>query len=248
MKGTYIFLVIILIIIIIVTAMIHKAKAGIRSFSNQVFGTNSLRQGLENQSRELAERPKSVSGMTKIFLPQIERDFPQFNYAEYKVMAETILKAALSAITMQDITLLNNPSGNLYEEISLRIADHKKRGIVEHFDNVVIHQTEVTAYTKRNGTCIVTLQMAVGYLHYTVSNGTVTSGSKELARQTKYNVELLYVQDAKMAGLEGAGAGVTCPNCGAPVRTLGDKLCEYCGSGIIEINLHTWSIHHFYEV
>ena len=32
-----------------------------------------------------------------------------------------------------------------------------------------------------------------------------------------------------------------CPNCGAPLSRLGAKVCEYCGTPVIEINIKEWS-------
>ena len=39
----------------------------------------------------------------------------------------------------------------------------------------------------------------------------------------------------------------TCPNCGAPVTNLGAKFCEYCGAGIVELNVHAWSFENIEE-
>ena len=41
-------------------------------------------------------------------------------------------------------------------------------------------------------------------------------------------------------GVYGEGLGLSCPHCGAPVRNLGQKFCEYCGSGVIEVNTRVW--------
>ena len=35
--------------------------------------------------------------------------------------------------------------------------------------------------------------------------------------------------------------GLTCPNCAAPISNLGAKHCIYCGSPVIEFNIHAWS-------
>lgn len=51
----------------------------LREFSRTVFGTDSLREGLERQQLELSETPKSLSSMTRVYLPQIARDFPEFD-------------------------------------------------------------------------------------------------------------------------------------------------------------------------
>ena len=33
---------------------------------------------------------------------------------------------------------------------------------------------------------------------------------------------------------------MNCPNCGAPVKTLGEKFCQFCGTAIKEINIRSW--------
>jgi endogenous inhibitor of DNA gyrase (YacG/DUF329 family) len=40
--------------------------------------------------------------------------------------------------------------------------------------------------------------------------------------------------------VQGSAMGVNCPNCGAPVKNLGQKFCEYCGTGITEVNIRSW--------
>ena len=72
------------------------------------------------------------------------------------------------------------------------------------------------------------------------SDGNVINGDRDVKLQTVYDVELLYVQDADAMGVYNEGLGLTCPNCGAPVRNLGQKFCEYCGTGVIEVNTRVW--------
>ena len=38
------------------------------------------------------------------------------------------------------------------------------------------------------------------------------------------------------------------PNCGAPVRSLGAKKCEYCGSYVEPVNIKVWKLQSFHEV
>ena len=35
---------------------------------------------------------------------------------------------------------------------------------------------------------------------------------------------------------------IFCPNCGAPIKMLGTKVCPYCGTGITELNIRVWRI------
>ena len=87
----------------------------------------------------------------------------------------------------------------------------------------------------------VLFNIAVGmYSYLEDENGKVINGSKDTKLQTVYEVELLYVQDADKMGVYSEALGLNCPNCGAPVRNLGMKFCEYCGTGLIEVNTRVW--------
>ena len=44
-----------------------------------------------------------------------------------------------------------------------------------------------------------------------------------------------------------ARVGLNCPNCGAPIKNLGLKTCDYCGSGVIDIVKKTWFLNNFRE-
>ena len=60
--------------------------------------------------------------------------------------------------------------------------------------------------------------------------------------QSKYQMELIYIQDRDLIKEQGDSAlGITCPNCAAPISNLGAKHCVYCGSPVVEFNIHAWS-------
>ncbi|MDD6305612.1 MAG: zinc-ribbon domain-containing protein [Clostridiales bacterium] len=233
-------------------------KQKIQNFSRSVFGTDSLTEGLERQADELAMTPKSVSGMTRIFAPQIQRDFPDFHLEEFRDKVENVLVAALQAIGAGasfsgSFTGLENADdvAKLSEDFKLqvknRIAINETAGITEHYEQITVYQTEITNYSRQQGKCMITFQSAVGHFHYKEKDGVVTEGDKKRLEQTKYNVELMYIQDETLVG-EGNAFGTTCPNCGAPVTRLGAMYCEYCGSAVTPVNVKVWSVHSFYEV
>ena len=86
------------------------------------------------------------------------------------------------------------------------------------------------------------------HYHYKECGGKLLEGDRELLEQTKYNTELMYVQDYKAANLD-RSVGMACPHCGAPVTMLGEnRRCEYCGSPVIPINIQVWTLQRFYEV
>lgn len=228
-----------------------RVRKQVRLFSLAVFGTSSLKEGLENQADILGETPKSVSGMTKLCLPQIEADFPGFQWAQWKQRCENLLRGYLAALDRQDISVLEAGEGKdqemgvseeLLRQTRFQIEEQKRRGVRETYRQVKIHQTEIARYQKEAGLCIIRLQSAVEYYHEErpLEEGSGGSPQKE---QTRYNMELIYVQDLGKAGEYATAIGATCPNCGAPITRLGSKFCEYCGTGIIPIDIRVWKLH-----
>ena len=157
------------------------------------------------------------------------------------------LTSALLAITNGDVTKIWNASDAVKEQIRNRIEDNEAAGICENYEQIKIHQTEISNYHKEKGTCVITIQSAVEYFYSKVRDGKVIDGSKERKTQTKYNTELIYIQDSDLAEFDHA-IGMSCPNCGAPIKTLGEMRCEYCGTKVTPVNTKVWSLHKIYEV
>ena len=118
---------------------------------------------------------------------------------------------------------------------------------LEHYEDIKVHQTEISNYKKVNGKCIVYIQSAVSYIYTKTQSGKMIEGTDQRRTQTKYNMELVYIQNVDMAKGNNS-IGVTCPNCGAPITNLGSKFCEYCGSGVEPVNIKVWKLQSFHEV
>ena len=247
MNGLIIVGIVLIGIILAGGVVAGRIRRKVRSFSRQAFGTDSLAEGWRQQEEELASTPKSVSGMTRIYEPQIHRDFPEFNWLEFKNKAENMLRSAFLAIEEEDIKCLADASEELHKQVEIKIQQNQAEGVAEHYQNVIVHNTEITRYEKKQGKCIITLQSAVGHLHYKSKDGKVISGDDRLDKQTKYNIEILYIQNPELETADRA-LGMTCPHCGAPVTGVGQLKCDYCGSGITPINHQVWSLNKFYEV
>lgn len=220
-----------------------------RAISTALSSARAVKRVLEQQADMLEETPKSVSGMTKVFLPQIERDFPEFHWEEFRQKTENMLKAVLRAVDAQDASYLADASGDLRRQVELKLEDLRSAGQREHFKNITVHRTEIAHYRKEGGLCAIVVQSAVGYLHYTEDEkGELVSGNRERKVQTKYNTELVYIQDVSKLADGATAVGVTCPNCGAPVTRLGSKFCEYCGAGLREVSVRVWSLNKIQEL
>lgn len=222
-------------------------RSKIQKVSQTLFGTKSLLDGLEQQADVLAETPKSVSAMTRIFEPQIQRDFPDFHMIQFRNQAENMLVAMLQAVSQESMWNLKNASNDLQAQIENQIETNRAEGIHEKYLDIHIHQTEIANYQKKDGKCIITFQSAVEYIHYKERGGSLCEGSRERKEQTKYNMELVYIQDETLTTYDNA-VGTVCPHCGAPIRTLGQMKCEYCGSEVVPVNVKVWNLQKIYEV
>lgn len=236
-------LVIILVLVLVIVIFVRNIMDRISRFSRAAFGTNTLTEGIEKMQREYSQTPKSVSGMTSLYLPKIVADFPDFNYDEMKGKAQNALCTYLLAIDSMNPGKLEDANEELRNQLENKISGLKGSGRREHFKNLKIHRTELSSYKKSEGRCTITFQSSIQYYHYILDEtGKLINGSKDMLFQSKYDIDLIYIQDRdKVENELDYALGVNCPNCGAPLRGVGEKHCEYCGTPVIEINIHAWS-------
>jgi endogenous inhibitor of DNA gyrase (YacG/DUF329 family) len=220
-----------------------------------------------------SRQPRSISDMTSVYAPQLARDFPDLNVKQLISSAENKLCSALYAIqegSADSAGLQSGSSDYKVEEqtypdddntadhlflgatpdyaaqIQRQIAALAEEDMIEYFDKIQIHRTGINAYQKNAGTCVITLQTAIEYLHYIKQNGIVISGSQQAIEQARYNLSIIYIHDiSQLPSSETNAVSINCPNCGAPVKGLGNKHCEYCGSVIQAIDIRIWRINQF---
>lgn len=238
-------------LLLVIVGAILFIRARLSKFSQEAFGTRNFYKGLQQvrgevkeMDHKIAETPKSLRAMTQIYLPQIHKDFPEFDYDLYANKAQSVLRSYFNAINAKDTTLLTEEcSQTLRNNVYGIIEDLNVRGYRQTFNEVAIHNIEIARYLKNGTTVTILLNAAVGCYDFVEDDkGKVVFGSRERKKQCVYDIELIYIQDVDKMGLYQDGAlGVHCPNCGAPVKTLGQKYCEYCGSGIQEVNTRSWS-------
>lgn len=249
----------VIIILTLILAVILSIYCGIsyirnktREVSRALFGTPDITKAAKQMKQEYTTTPKSVSAMTSLLLPKIVSDFPDFEYDEMKNRAENILISYLRAVNERNLSLLQDGNTELKNQLENHIQILSVQNLQEHFDQIRIHRTEISQYRKSEGRCIITFQSALECYHYissTANNSAVLEGFQKDKYQTKYNIDLIYIQDRNLVENELDNAlGINCPNCGAPLSSLGAKICEYCGTPVIEINIHAWSFCHIDEI
>ena len=244
-------------IVMIISAVIVLAGFGgvlylrykVRQFNQKMFGVKKIplneafsgfRDGLDDTDLS----PKSVSGITDMMLPAIMRDFPEFNYSEMKEKAKNVLMTFLQAIDERHSSLLSEGTSELRNALTNRIEKNSVNSVHEHYKSVKIHRMEISRYDKRAGRCTIRFQAAVQSYHYITpqdDESKVKQGSKDRYEQSKYEVDMIYIQDRDtVENADADGVALTCPQCGAPITMLGAKKCAYCDSPIIAFNIKTW--------
>lgn len=68
----------IIVLIVIILAIVAKVK----SIARMGFGTDNLQDIMKQQEAQLNE-PKSISGMTSVYLPKLQKDFPELNWMQF---------------------------------------------------------------------------------------------------------------------------------------------------------------------
>lgn len=79
MSSAIVGLIIVLVLLLVLVGVIYYAyrniKRKVSRFSQTVFGTSDLIEGIKQRDLEVASTPKSVAGVTSLYLPRIQRDF-----------------------------------------------------------------------------------------------------------------------------------------------------------------------------
>lgn len=220
----------------------RSVKNKVRNFSMMAFGTDSVMEGFRKTEAEYAATPKSVAAGTSLYLPRIMRDFPEFHYDEMKNRAENVLISFLRGIDGDNEGLLTEGTSELRDKLANQLGMLRAEDVREHYNNMKIHRTEICQYRKQRGRCSVIFQSSIEYFHFKEKDGQMISGNRDVKTQSRYNVECLYIQDRDyVENLDDTGMALNCPNCGAPLNRLGAKVCEYCGTPIVEFNIKVWN-------
>ena len=233
-------LVLIVIIILIILSVYYKFKRtlGISNF-------NSFLDEVKQNDRNNYATKKSISGMTRILEPLIIKDFPDFNLRHLYSSIETNLSSILNAKTKLDPSYLNKGLNLIKGKIAKEIHDMKDEDIIQKYTNIRFNSHALKSYKKNNGTATITTTSSVSYNY---ESNLDERKYDDLRCETKYECEFIYIYDEDKFKEKQKSFGVHCPNCGAPVKGLGDLTCSYCGSNVKKVNLRNWEMASFKEV
>ncbi len=223
-------LIIILVILIIIITIIYGFKRRFSAFLFKYFGTTDFKSALEKSEIEASETPKSISSMEPLLLSRIKTDFPELNINEIKSMAENAIINCLEAIEKKELSK-EYESNKVNSWINSNINDTKDKNA--HFDSIKFHRSAISSYEHKDGIVSMYINTSVEYYY-----GDDETRTKKV--QDRFKCEFVYIIDSSNSVLSKTGLGLNCPNCGAPIKNLGNKKCVYCGSFVKEFVKRTW--------
>ena len=231
---------------IIALVIYGNLKNAFRKLGFNVNSISDMTDEMARIKREDSTRARSISGMTDLLLPQIRRDFPEFNVNELYAMTESSLRKIFNSIEeknkdyVNDMPLIRNSVSNI-------IDDYENAAITVQYDDVEFHKFAISKYERKDGVATVTVTASIGYYYKKLKNGKIIEGDTKLKKQTRYRCEIIYIYDEAKVSSDAKVLAINCPNCGAAISCLGHKHCEYCGTAIKEVNLKSWEFSSYEE-
>lgn len=219
--------ILLLVAVITVVIVVITIKNRANSFLKENFGTTNLKEIERITELDEESTPKSVAGMENIFSPLINKDFPHININELKRMAENHL---LSFLTSDEFTSEHLISDKVRNVITTQIKTRHNTNTT--INNISFHRTVINSYKKNSNVATITFNTSLEYY--------LTDDTNQNKRtQERFQTEFIYIiKDPNNKTVR--AFGLNCPNCGAPVETLENKICTYCGTGVIDIVKKNW--------
>lgn len=151
-------------LLVIVYKAYLNIKRKIQSFSNKLYNTSSLIEGIKQTEQRVQTTPKSISGGDSMFIDKIMGDFPEFNLENTK----TVISEAIAYIYSHNQKDIKKKYPELFlEDIN---SSHK-------FGK--IHKIAISGYEKSYNDACIKFQVA-----YEV---TVSGALKQLRAEVEYS-------------------------------------------------------------
>ena len=232
MTKLIVILVLLLIILAVIYTMYKTIQRKISNFSSSVLGSTNLLEGLKQVEEIANDTPLSVSGGDSIYLPRIQKDFPDFSKSIVENVIKKFLLEYFSCLENKSISKLTsvNYTASVNAMILSEISDLNTNNSSKIFDNIIFHKIAISMYSKNLDSANVKLQIALEYT-------TVKDGSTNTKVQSKYEINYTYT----FKDTETQGFSLRCSYCGAPLEGT-SATCNYCGTQVIRNIGQVWKI------
>ena len=221
--GVIIGLIVVLLVLFIY--LFHKLRQlGLKA--NSIF---DLKEEVESY---IDDGPKQISGMTNVFLPQILKDFKDFNLDEIFLLTEKSIRQTLDAIENKKISILTDKDFNLInKKFKFQLEDLIKSDILYTYDDIKFYKHAIKSYSFNKGTATIEIASSLEYYYTKSIDGQIVEYSKK-KKQARYITKFVYIVDNDAYKKDINIYGLNCPNCGAVIHSLGSKKCSYCKTSL----------------
>lgn len=155
--------------------------------------------------------PRSLSSMESVLLPQVLRDFPEYNSSLIAERVRRDAKTYYESGIAKQVLYTEEVSNSFKQSFAASLPSGVKK-------DVRIHRVALHAYDTRGRDRILTYQAAAQYID-----------TADAVRQKRLVLKYLaaFTNDP-----ETEIKTFNCPNCGAPLPIIGSKNCRYCGTAL----------------
>lgn len=226
----------VIIIILIIYISVRRFVGGVKL--KELF---RVAQNVKDIQRQEYSREKQVNGMTRIYEPQIIEDFSDFNKSLLYNMTEKGLTSVFNAIENKSMKYVkeNKDLKLLEPEMEEFINDIKNREVEISYDGIKFHNHAIKRYEKIDGMATITISSTVEYYY---KNSEAKNDYSDIKKQTRYTSKFVYIYDDLKLDPAKISFAINCPNCGAPLKSVGAGECAYCGTYVEPVNLKSWKM------
>lgn len=218
-------------------------RAKLNSMTKRYLNMNLKQAGelIGNGLKDEVTTPKSISNVSAMYKPKLLRDFPDMSYERFIEIANSSFLSVLNAIENENTGKLSNATDSLKEKVYNIISDNRGRNTVEHFDDIKIHRTAIANYTSNSDTAKAVFEISFQCLHFFEGGKAAKNSKPDNPTQMAASITLCYGREYQEDTTTMTFAH-NCPNCGAPVYSVGGRMmkCKYCGTGVTEEIHKSW--------
>ena len=158
--------------------------------------------------------------MDRIYLKQIQKDFPGINISEIKRQAEQVILDCYRCVETKNSKQFK---GKIKSFVDKMISEYEDKNV--KFDEFKIHNTVLSNYKKDGKTASIFFASAYEYV--------LKVDGKEKKIQDRAKTEFIYVLDEHELSDNQNAIGVHCPNCNSPITDIEGKRCSYCSTQVV---------------
>ena len=170
------------------------------------------------KNAELDPSPKSISGATNIYLNKILADFPDFHLPEAKASVELLINEYLP-IRFEGAK--NFIKSEVEPSLAKSVRTEEK---ILNVSDILVHKISISNYIKTSEFATITYQASAGY----------RLDDKKIEDRFIIESTIKFIENDVPSHL------LVCRNCGGVIESTSQKVCAYCGSGIVWDTRKSW--------